>query len=514
MDIRTKLVFALVAVALGSMFVLGWVMSSRAEVALRESRLEELEGLAEAKKEGLEQVFQGWVDRVTLVASRLPLKENLQAFNEGRTAEAGGGIQVILEEAVRGVDVIAGLAVYDPQRRLVAQTGRGVNGDAPVEASTFTRPVAPGVFYQGVTGNGENATLVRFVANLTTRQGILLGNLHISFDARDLLELAGKGVGLGESGETLVVDLDEDGHPRILNRSGSSGNRIWARMEGDSGADPVQMALAGEEGVHWQGVTDDRGNRVWAAVRFLPEPGWGLVLKVDAREARAPMGAFREQAARLTLSLGAFAIVLGILLGFQFSKPILKLVETTDELRNGNFRARAPVTGEDELSLLAQTFNEMAEELEGQITELAEYHYYFQVSRDMLCIAGPDGYFKRVNPAFEKTLGWDQEEILSRPFLDFVHPEDQDETLKQMESLARGIPTVSFENRYEMAQGGHRILQWTAHPDPNTNLIYAIAQDVTEERAERNRAKEEINRLRSRLDAVMKENPDGEGDPS
>jgi PAS domain S-box-containing protein len=132
----------------------------------------------------------------------------------------------------------------------------------------------------------------------------------------------------------------------------------------------------------------------------------------------------------------------------------------------------------------------------------------------MLCIAGPDGYFKRVNPAFEKTLGWNQEELLSRPFLDFVHPEDRDETLRQMENLARGLPTVSFENRYEVAQGGHRILQWTAHPDQDTNLIYAIAQDVTEERAERNQAKEEILRLRTRLNAVMREDANGEGDPS
>lgn len=507
MDIRTKLVFALVAVALSSMLVLGWVMSTSAEGALRENRLEQLNGLAEVKKEGLEQIFQGWIDRVRLVASRPPLQTTLQAYNQGQDPLARQALEAILADAVRVVDIIEGMAVYDPQRRQVAVAGRGVNGSTPIESPALNSPVAPGIYYQGISNNGTGggAARVRFVASLTTPEGILLGNLHVSLTARGLLDLTEGDVGLGETGETLVVALDGEGVARVLLRSEAGGGEVWTRVPEDSAADPVRLALEGNDGVHWEGVTDDRGVPVWAAVRFIPEPGWGLVLKVDAREARGPMRAFRDLALRLTLSLGAFAILAGILLGFEFSAPILKLVGATDQLRNGDFSARAPVSGEDEVSLLARTFNQMATELEERVGLLDEFRKYFQVSRDMLCIAGSDGYFKRVNPAFNRTLGWTDAQLLSQPFLEFVHPDDKERTLAEMDRLAQGLPTISFENRYKVPQGGYRILHWTAHPDPSSGLIYATARDITERLEAREEARQEVERLKAQVEALRQE---------
>jgi PAS domain S-box-containing protein len=444
---------------------------------------------------------------VSLIASREPIRSTLEAYVQNPDPETAQELEVILSNAVRVVEIIEGLAVYDPQRRLVAAAGRAVDEAPPVETPSLTDRVADGIFYQGITENGNGHTLPRaaFVANMTTPEGLFLGNLHISLSAQGLLELTDGEAGLGKSGETLVVASMEDGTPRILLRSGKGSGETWNPTPADSASDPVRLALAGKEEVYWQGTTDEDGTPVWAAVRYLPEPGWGLVLKLSAEEANEPMRAFREQARRLTLSLGAFAIVLGILLGFQFSDPILKLVGVTDQLRNGDFSIRVPVSGEDEVSLLAQTFNEMATNLEERINLLKEFQQYFQVSRDMLCIAGPDGHFKRINPAFHRTLGWTDAQFLTRPFLDFVHPDDKERTLEEMKRLSQGLPTISFENRYETPQGGYRILHWTAHPDPKTGLIYATARDITDRLRARDEAQEEIRVLKAELEALRNE---------
>src|SRR5690554_2818918 len=94
----------------------------------------------------------------------------------------------------------------------------------------------------------------------------------------------------------------------------------------------------------------------------------------------------------------------------------------------------------------------------------SELERLFDLSLQMLGIAGVDGRFKRVNPAFEKTLGYTAEEFLSRPFVEFVHPDDREATRHEIEKLAAGIPTVSFENRYRTKDGAYRWLAWTAVP--------------------------------------------------
>jgi PAS domain S-box-containing protein len=100
----------------------------------------------------------------------------------------------------------------------------------------------------------------------------------------------------------------------------------------------------------------------------------------------------------------------------------------------------------------------------------------FNYAVDLLCIADTSGYFKVVNPAFEEALGYSVEELLSKPFVEFTHPDDRDVTVAETRSLARGSPTLFFSNRYRRKNGTWVRLHWTAFPEPGTSLIYASAR--------------------------------------
>ena len=108
---------------------------------------------------------------------------------------------------------------------------------------------------------------------------------------------------------------------------------------------------------------------------------------------------------------------------------------------------------------------------------------FFKIALEMLCIAGSDGYFKRLNPAWS-VLGYTEAELCARPFIEFVHPEDRAATIAEAERLSRGETVVQFENRYQCKDGSWRTLQWSAAADTEPGLIYAAARDVTERRRE------------------------------
>ncbi len=135
------------------------------------------------------------------------------------------------------------------------------------------------------------------------------------------------------------------------------------------------------------------------------------------------------------------------------------------------------------------------------ITELKrareEVDRYFTLSIDMLCIAGTDGYFKRLNPAWGKVLGYSTEELLAKPYMDFIHPDDRQATIQESEKLGRGLDTVSFANRYQCKDGSYKWFSWSATPFAEQQTIYAVARDVTElKQAQEDliRAKEEAER--------------------
>ena len=132
---------------------------------------------------------------------------------------------------------------------------------------------------------------------------------------------------------------------------------------------------------------------------------------------------------------------------------------------------------------------EMLDTIASQIGQFAEHKRteeelatLFETSRDMMCIANFDGYLLRVNPAWEETLGYTAEELTSRPYVEFVHPDDREATVAEKESVSGGQVALLFENRYRRKDGEYRWLSWNAIPVTKEGRIYATARDVTEQK--------------------------------
>jgi len=141
--------------------------------------------------------------------------------------------------------------------------------------------------------------------------------------------------------------------------------------------------------------------------------------------------------------------------------------------------------------LLQRRRKRSAEESLRQKTE--ELDQFFSLSLELLCIANTDGYFVRLNPAWERSLGYSREELMAKQFFDFVHPEDLDKTREVVSSLASQQRPLHFGNRHRCKDGTYRWLEWTAAPAGN--LIYAAARDITERLKEEVEAREHREEL-------------------
>lgn len=132
-----------------------------------------------------------------------------------------------------------------------------------------------------------------------------------------------------------------------------------------------------------------------------------------------------------------------------------------------------------------------------QKEELENFEKLFENSNDLICVAGTDGYLKKLNSAFETLLGWDRNFLLESPFIDLVHPDDLEMTRNEMQRLSVEGSSANFSNRIRAKNGEYKHLQWAGSPEPSTGSIFAIARDITNETHRDEEVRVSENKFRS-----------------
>ncbi len=295
------------------------------------------------------------------------------------------------------------------------------------------------------TAAGAKPSVVAVAVPILDDQGNPTGILMATYS---VATLAAKFNTLEQGGWQGFVIVDRHGVVAASPNVGTQSAPVSASLSG-----LVGRALQGAEGSDKINVD---GQKSFVGFAPIPRLGWAALFVRPESQALAPALRLKSQFRSMSLYL-----LLVYLMTAAFAALLMRR--------------------ETRLAAANEALNR---ELEAQIAETRrsrrELDKYFMLSLDPLCIAGLDGYFKRVNPAWERVLGWTTQELLSRPYVEFIHPDDRKRTAQEAARQAAGHEAIQFENRYLCKDGSFRWFMWNATPSLDDQVIYATAHDVTE----------------------------------
>jgi len=313
-------------------------------------------------------------------------------------------------------------------------------------------------WYRGVTAHWEpyvsevyqtaaspNPLVVAVAVPIRGNDGQPTGILMATYS---LAQLSNKFRMLDKGSKADFYIVDQHGMVAVSSREDGRSAAVHAPA-----APAAKSALEGAEG---SGRFEVDGKNAFAGYAPVPQLGWGVLYVRSEEEALAPAMHLKNQHRLVSLYL-----LLIYLATAAFAAIVMR--------RKTQLLAANQALNADLQKQIAET-KKAREELDR----------YFLLALDMFCIAGADGYFKRLNPAWEKTLGFTVEELLAKPYLDFIHPDDREATAGQAEKQSRGEEVLSFANRYRCKDGSYKWLSWSATPVIDQGLIYAVARDITE----------------------------------
>lgn len=166
--------------------------------------------------------------------------------------------------------------------------------------------------------------------------------------------------------------------------------------------------------------------------------------------------------------------------GFPLKDPVgfnlgtLCVIDTKPKKLTNNQKIALELLAKEVVSQMIARINNL---------ELLKFKKQFEFSHDLICVVGTDGYLKNINPAFVNTLGWTNEELLSKPFLEIIHPEDQEKAALEIDTFKEDQLITQFEARFLKKNGQYIWLSWIAKADLSQGEAFAIARDVTENKA-------------------------------
>ncbi len=500
---------ALITVVLATFL---WVAYRQVESALLQAGGARAQGAADQLANLLAQSTQQRLGDLERAARSSAVREFLQQPSDSASAAAR---QRLLSLATPGQPAVE---LWDPagQRLLTVAGPPAANGAAPPElpAARLRSDAAVNAFQAS-----HGVVFWDAVAEVPADPA---GQPDASPSARRLGYVFSRRLSSSASGSEVISRLVGAGAVVAI---GNQSGDVWTNLSKVIPAPPIDL--------HRTSVAEYRatdGQRRLGASSLIRGTPWAIWIEFPLNLIVAPARTFLARMLIFGLCFVVASAVLARTLSARITTPLHELTDAAEAIAAGKQAERVEIARRDEIGRLGAAFNTMAtrvhvvqRELEervqqrtarlaeaaaqleqriGEINETREeLDRFFSLSLDLMGIAGADGRFRRVNRAWERTLGWTPAELTSTPFLEFVHPDERAATASETAKLAAGGMTVSFENRYRAKDGTYRWLSWSAVAAPERGLIYAAARDVTEQK----RAAVELEQRAAELAAANQE---------
>ncbi len=370
MDIRTQLALILVFVSLLSMVLLGAFAYQTASELLKETSIRQLDALAESKARNLSKVQKGWKEQLEALIAEEELRSVILAFLAGEAGAMSRFVHLVEHSAgaVRNVERIEVTGLKDNTLIWGDQSDYG-----DVKLPEKLGEIGFGGAFRDEEGGLKIilSALLPFGDLITGSSRLVSGDsegdqaigLEVVFDAKDIDAITADHTGLGDTGEVMVVALRENDSIMVLNALRHDGSLAPQEFPMNQTSEAIRQVLSGKS-VVMEGFDDYRGEKAWAATRYLPDLKWGIVVKVDASEEEEPADELMGSMFDIGIALSAFAIIGGTLLGFYLARPIHELAVLVGRIRQGETSLRAPVGGDDEIAYLGESLNELLDHMQ------------------------------------------------------------------------------------------------------------------------------------------------------
>ena len=424
MSYRIKITTLFVALIIVPVVLVSLVSVATTKTLLTNQARESVSAIANVKAAELKIFIKAEKDRVLGITSRTKLRELLLQYNDSADPTLPDQMKRILVDAASAYGDVKWITLADKEGRVVTVT-REISSQEQLDVDLVTSRVVEDIeiYFDRVLGD-------IIVVGPIYRDDQLLGYVSLRLESLFLDNLLSDYTGLGETGEVLLAARDDMGDAEFLhNRRFEDDTNARAVIDKRDTNVPITRALRGEENSFVRSI-DYRGQVVIAATRYLPEPDWGIVVKIDQQELEAKAANFQTTLFVLAIIITLFSLIVAYVIARSIVMPIEYLTEKAIDIGKGVNTVKIdkshPVyTQKDEIGVLAMAFYSMIESLksfsrglEDKIQErtrdLKKFQQAVDSATDGIVITDTEHEIIYTNRAWEKMTGYVSQDAIGK----------------------------------------------------------------------------------------------------